>query len=167
MVATAKVAANFFEREPRVLSREEHANLPRHRDRLVSLLGQKVGQFDIIKAGDALNDRLQARRISTSGGDFAIECQLGEFERDGLAGRHGVAADSGQCSLKLTDVGVDLCRDVGRDIIRQRNTVELGLRLDDRNPRFEAGPLDPGDKTGRKATGEPLLEIRNLCWRCI
>ncbi len=77
--------------------------------------------------------------------------------------------DGGQTrerALELADVRIDVRGQVDRDVARQVEALDLGLLLEDRDPRLHVRRLDVGDQSPLEAISQPFLEtgdvLRNL-----
>jgi len=90
VVASAEVAADFFEAEAGVLARKPHADLPRFGDGFVALAALQVLNLDLVVVGDDADDVLEGDVIAAAALGGVAGDLFGHGQVDGPVEQGGV-----------------------------------------------------------------------------
>ena len=167
VIAATKVATNFTETEPGVLSGEIHANLPRKRNALVPPFGKQISKFESVIPRNSVQNVLNGQlgrpiQLHLIPNRLLRECKIDVYA---IKHRHGL--DLGDGTFNLSDIGVDSGGNVSSHIIRQFKRSQCRLGFHDRDAGFIARPLNIGDQPTPKPASETFFEIRNFIGRRI
>ena len=93
---------------------------------------------------------------------FILKRELRKLKRDRRAVCHRDSTNARECTFELTNVGVNLRRDIRRNVIWKIELMQARLRLHDCNTSFVARLVNTRDQPSCEAAHQSLLKIWNV-----
>ena len=107
---------------------------------------------------DNVQDQFRRDRLLRVRRDLVLESFLGEIQRDRFSQKTAHGDDLRECTLKITDVGVDILRNIIQDIIVNRNGAVLALLVENGNARLIRRRLNIHGQAPAEAGAKALVE---------